>query len=141
MKNTKIELFKKIYKIRKVEESISKFYSENEMRCPVHLSIGQEAVAAGVCTNLNKTDEIISTHRSHAHYIAKGGNLNAMIAEIYGKSTGCTKGIGGSMHLQDLAKGINGAVPIVGSTIPIGVGIAYCNKVKKKPRTTVAVNP
>tara|TARA_X000000950_G_scaffold288217_1_gene403939 strand:- start:307 stop:1248 length:942 start_codon:yes stop_codon:yes gene_type:complete len=135
MKNIKIDLFKKIYKIRKVEETISKLYSENEMRCPVHLSIGQEAVATGVCANLSRNDEIISTHRSHAHYIAKGGNLNSMIAEIYGKSTGCAKGIGGSMHLQDLKKGINGAVPIVGSTIPIGVGIAYYNKLKKNKKT------
>jgi len=132
MKKIKIELFKKIYKIRKVEDTISKFYSQNEMRCPVHLSIGQEAVASGVCANLSKNDEIISTHRSHAHYIAKGGNLKSMIAELYGKTSGCTKGIGGSMHLQDLTKGINGAVPIVGSTIPIGVGIAYSNKINKK---------
>ena len=131
MKNIKIELFKKIYKIRKVEETISKLYSQNEMRCPVHLSIGQEAVASGVCANLNKNDEIISTHRSHAHYIAKGGNLKSMVAELYGKATGCAKGIGGSMHLQDLTKGINGAVPIVGSTIPIGVGIAYNNKIRQ----------
>ena len=131
MQNNKVDLFKIIYKIRKVEETISKLYSQNEMRCPVHLSIGQEAVAAGVCLNLNIKDEIISTHRSHAHYIAKGGNLNSMIAELYGKVTGCAKGIGGSMHLQDLAKGINGSVPIVGSTIPIGVGIAYSNKIKK----------
>lgn len=131
-KNLKINLFKKIYKIRKVEERISQEYSKNEIRCPVHLSIGQEAVAAGVCLNLEKNDEIISTHRSHAHYLAKGGNLNSMIAEIYGKIDGCAKGIGGSMHLQDLKIGINGSVPIVGSTISIGVGIAFSNKIKKK---------
>ena len=131
-KNTKLNLFKIVYKIRKVEETISKLYSENEMRCPVHLSIGQEAVASGVCTNLKENDEIISTHRSHAHYIAKGGNLNSMISEIYGKKSGCALGIGGSMHLQDLKKGINGSVPIVGSTIPIGVGIALFNKLKNK---------
>ena len=131
-KKLKINLFKKIYKIRKVEERISQEYSKNEIRCPVHLSIGQEAVAAGVCLNLKKNDEIISTHRSHAHYLAKGGSLNAMIAEIYGKVDGCAKGIGGSMHLQDLKVGINGSVPIVGSTISIGVGIAYGNKIKKK---------
>ncbi len=129
---TRLNLFKTIYKIRKVEETISKLYSENEMRCPVHLSIGQEAVASGVCSNLKEKDEIISTHRSHAHYIAKGGNLNSMISEIYGKKSGCALGIGGSMHLQDLKKGINGSVPIVGSTIPIGVGIALFNKLKKK---------
>ena len=86
------------------------------MRCPTHLSIGQEAVAAGVCANLGKKDEIISTHRSHAHYLGKGGNLKNMIAELYGKDKGCAKGLGGSMHLQDLDNGIFGSVPIVGST-------------------------
>ena len=71
------------------------------MRCPVHLSIGQESVATGVCSALNKKDKIISTHRAHAHYLAKGGNLKGMIAEIYGKKTGCVSGLGGSMYLQD----------------------------------------
>ena len=88
-------------KIRKVEENIANLYGDQEMRCPIHLSIGQEAVAAGVCENLNKKDKIISTHRSHAHYLAKGGDLKKMLAEIYGKNTGCVKGLGGSMHLQD----------------------------------------
>ena len=128
------DLYKKIYKIRCVEKKISTMYKHQEMRCPVHLSIGQEAVAAGVCANLGKKDEIISTHRSHAHYLGKGGNLKNMIAELYGKDKGCAKGLGGSMHLQDLDNGIFGSVPIVGSTIPIGVGIAFYSKffLKKK---------
>ena len=82
---------------------LAKIYKEEEIRCPVHLSIGQEAVAAGVCEALNNRDKIISTHRSHAHYIAKGGNLKNMIAELYGKKDGCAMGLGGSMHLQDLS--------------------------------------
>ena len=128
MKILNKNLYKKIYKIRSVETKISKIYNKQEMRCPVHLSIGQEAVAAGICENLKKNDEIISTHRSHAHYIGKGGNLKSMISELYGKGSGCAKGLGGSMHLQDLSSGIFGSVPIVGSTIPIGVGMSFYSK-------------
>ncbi|RPG17009.1 MAG: thiamine pyrophosphate-dependent dehydrogenase E1 component subunit alpha [Pelagibacteraceae bacterium TMED124] len=124
MINLNKNLFKKIYKIRKIETKISHQYKDQEMRCPVHLSIGQEAVAAGVCQALKKEDKILSSHRSHAHYIAKGGNINSMMAELYGKETGCAKGLGGSMHLQDKKAGVIAAVPIVGSTIPIGVGVA-----------------
>ena len=141
MSNLILNLFEKIYRIRKVETKISNKYKNQKMRCPVHLSIGQEAVAAGVCQSLNKDDKILSTHRSHAHYIAKGGNLRAMIAEIYGKKTGCAKGLGGSMHLQDKKSGVIAAVPIVGSTIPIGVGVALKSKMgqtkKKKFITTI----
>jgi len=94
------------------------------MRCPVHLSIGQEAVPVGVCAHLTNADYAISGHRAHNHYLAKGGDLKRMIAEIYGKETGCSRGKGGSMHLIDLSVGFLGATPIVGSTIPIGVGAA-----------------
>lgn len=118
-------------RIRMVEERIAKLYSEQEMRCPVHLSIGQEAVAVGVCEHLQKNDIVMSAHRAHAHYLAKGGNLKAMLAELYGKSTGCAMGKGGSMHLIDLETGFYAAVPIVGSTIPIAVGVAWAFKMKK----------
>ena len=118
-------------RIRMVEERIAKLYSEEEMRCPVHLSIGQEAVAVGVCEHLQKNDIVMSAHRAHAHYLAKGGNLKAMLAELYGKSTGCAMGKGGSMHLIDLESGFFAAVPIVGSTIPIAVGVAWAFKMKK----------
>ena len=84
-KTVQLDLFKKVYRIRRVENKIASLYPEQEMRCPVHLSIGQEAVAAGVCQALSKNDQIISSHRCHAHYLAKGGNLKKMIAEIYGK--------------------------------------------------------
>ena len=130
----KIKLYKNMLRIRKIEEKISSKYKEQEMRCPVHLSIGQEAIAVGVCENLKNTDKIVTAHRSHAHYLAKGGSLNGMLAELYGKETGCAKGLGGSMHLIDLKSGVYAAVPIVGSTIPIGVGIAWANKLKKKKR-------
>lgn len=131
-KTAVLELFKKIYKIRRVENKIASLYPEQEMRCPVHLSIGQEAVAAGVCQSLSKKDKIISSHRCHAHYLAKGGNLNKMIAEIYGKKTGCADGLGGSMHLQDLKAGVVMSIPIVGSPIPIGAGIALQSLHEKK---------
>ena len=130
-KNNKIKLYYEMLRIREIEKTIAEKYSEWEMRCPVHLSIGQEAVAVGVCQNLKKNDEIVTAHRCHAHYLAKGGSLKSMISELYGRETGCAKGLGGSMHLIDLRAGVSAAVPIVGSTIPIGTGIAWANKIKK----------
>ncbi len=118
-------------RIRAIEEAIADRYSEWEMRCPTHLSIGQEAVATVVGNLLNKDDLAVSTHRAHAHYLGKGGNLNAMIAEIYGKETGCSKGRGGSMHLIDKSVGFMGSTAIVGGTIPIGVGFALGMKYRK----------
>ena len=111
-------------RIRLVEEEIANRYHENKMRCPTHLSIGQEAVAVAVGTVVNSNDFAVSTHRAHAHYLAKGGSLRAMIAEIYGKATGCSRGKGGSMHLIDASVGFMGTSAIVGNSIPIGVGLA-----------------
>ena len=124
-------------RMRKVEEKIVSEYVNREMRCPVHLSIGQEAVSAAICANLNKSDQIVSAHRSHFHYLAKGGNLSKMISELYGKDTGCAGGKGGSMHLIDINAGVIAAVPIVGSTIPIGVGLAWGNKLKNSKKIVV----
>ena len=121
----KLKLLREMLRIRQIETSIAKKYKEQEMRCPVHLSVGQEAVAVGICQNLNKKDKIVTAHRSHAHYLAKGGSLKKMLAELYGKFTGCAKGFGGSMHLIDLNSGVAAAVPIVGSTIPIAVGASW----------------
>ena len=118
-------------KIRHTEETIAERYSEWKMRCPTHLSTGQEAVAAGVCSALRKDDFAMSTHRCHAHYLAKGGNLNKMIAEIYGKATGCTSGKGGSMHLIDKSVGFMGSTSIVGNTIPLAVGLGLSIKLQK----------
>jgi 2-oxoisovalerate dehydrogenase E1 component len=121
----RLALYRSILRIRRIEERIQALYPQGDMRCPTHFSIGQEAVAAGVCSNLRHDDYVISAHRSHAHYLAKGGSLRAMFAELYGKATGCAAGKGGSMHLIDLAVNFLGCVPIVGSTIPIGVGAAF----------------
>ena len=137
-KKKKIILYSEMLRIRMIEKTISKRYKDQEMRCPVHLSIGQEASAVGVCESLNKNDKIVTAHRSHAHYLAKGGSLKKMIAELHGKVTGCAKGLGGSMHLVDLNSGVYAAVPIVGSTLPIGTGIAWANNLKKKKDVVVA---
>jgi TPP-dependent pyruvate/acetoin dehydrogenase alpha subunit len=131
-----LSLYERMLKIREFEEKIVQLYPEQEMRCPVHLSIGQEATAAGMCETLRKSDPIFGNHRSHGHYIAKGGNLRRMLAEIYGKVTGCGKGVGGSMHLIDLEAGVMATTPIVGSTIPIAVGAALANQIKRNGLVT-----
>jgi pyruvate dehydrogenase E1 component alpha subunit len=136
-KTIKKKIFFNLLRIRRIEESISKEYAKGEMRCPVHLSIGQESIPVAICENLNRNDAIVTAHRSHAHYLAKGGDLKKMIAEIHGKVTVCAKGLGCSMHLIDLKKNIKAAVPIVGSTIPIGVGVAWANKLKKNNNIVV----
>jgi len=118
-------------RIRAVEETIAARYGEQTMRCPTHLSVGQEAVAAAAGAVLKPTDLAVSGHRAHAHYLAKGGSLKAMIAEIYGKVTGCSRGKGGSMHLIDESAGFMGSTAIVGGTVPVGVGLAYPMKLKK----------
>lgn len=123
-------LEQQVLRIRMIEEAIAARYVEQKMRCPVHLSIGQEAVAVGICAHLSVHDYAVSGHRAHAHYLAKGGDLKKMIAEIYGKKTGCCGGRGGSMHLVDLKAGFLGSTPIVGGTIPIGVGAAFGSLLK-----------
>ncbi len=133
----KLARFTTMLRIRMVEEMIAARYDEQEMRCPVHLSIGQEAIAAGVCAAFTRSDYLFSTHRSHAHYLAKGGDLPGLIAEIYGRNTGCVRGRGGSMHLCDLDVGILATMPIVGSTLPIATGAAFGSKLLGDQRVTV----
>lgn len=136
MTSTLKNLYQSMLFIRMIEERIADEYSNQEMRCPIHLSIGQEAVASGVCAALASSDYVLSNHRCHAHYLAKGGSLPKMIAELYGKSTGCASGKGGSMHLVDTDCGFMGAAPIVGSTIPIAVGTAFSAKQRGSNRIT-----
>lgn len=126
-----------ILKIRRVEEVIVELYPEQEMRCPVHLCIGQEAVPAGVCENLTREDFVFSNHRAHGHYLAKGGNLREMFAEMYGKVTGCSRGKGGSMHLIDPSVNMLGATPIVGGTISVAVGAALGSVMQNKNNVSV----
>src|SRR5689334_19337059 len=111
-------LYLEMLRVRTIEKRIADRYPQEEMRCPVHLSIGQEAVGVGVCAHLEKADRVMSAHRSHGHYLAKRGDLYAMLCELYGRRDGCCGGRGGSMHLMDKASGFWGAVPIVGSTLP-----------------------
>ena len=123
-----LSLFKSMLRIRMVEERLANLYSEQEMRCPMHLCIGQEAIAVGVSHALIMEDKVFSNHRAHGHYLAKGGDLLAMIAELYGRDIGCCGGRGGSMHMIDQSVGFMGATPIVGGTVPLAVGSAWASK-------------
>ena len=118
--------------IRKFEEKIAAIYHTDVIKSPVHLSIGQEAVAVGVCDILEKDDIVSNTYRCHATHIAKGGDLNKMMAELYGKKDGCAGGKAGSMHLIDMEQGIMGASAVVGTTIPVAVGYAMALKREAK---------
>lgn len=131
--------FREMLRIRMIEEEIAARYpaEEQKIRCPVHLSVGQEAIAVGMSATLRPGDQVVSNHRCHAHYLAKGGDLKAMLAELYGKAAGCCGGRGGSMHLFDTDAGVLLSLPIVGSSIPIGVGAALA--FKQQGRDSVAV--
>ena len=100
------QLFTAMLRIRMIEEEIAARYAQEKMRCPIHLSIGQEAVAVGVSSVLRRSDQIVTTHRCHAHYLAKGGDLKAMLCELMGREPGCCSGRGGSMHLFDREAGV-----------------------------------
>lgn len=124
-------------RIRTVEERIAERYDEQEMRCPVHLSIGQEAIAVGVSAALERRDFVLSTHRAHAHYLAKGGDMRRFIAELYGRATGCCGGHGGSMHLIDLSANMLGSTPIVGNIVPVATGVAFATWLDGRDEITV----
>lgn len=130
--------YRSLYRIRRAEEEIARVYPLDKIKSPVHLSIGQEAVAVGVCEALRSDDVVFGTYRSHASYLAKGGDLKKMIAELYGKVTGCAKGKGGSMHLVDMAHGVMGTSAVVGTTIANAVGYAYALKLKRKDSIVVS---
>ena len=140
--NTPAATLKRMYesmlRMRKCEERLVPLLQNDEIKCPVHLYTGQEGVAAGICANLRKDDYVFSTHRSHGHYLAKGGDLKALMAEIYGKKTGCSGGKGGSMHLVDPENGLLGSAAIVSSTIPLAVGAALASVTQENNRVTVA---
>lgn len=131
-------LWRMMVLIRVVEERIGELVSAGEIKTPCHLSIGQEAIPAGVCAALQPDDSLWGGHRSHGHYLAKGGNLRAMMAEIFGKATGCAHGRGGSMHLVDPAQGIFGTVPLVAATIPLAVGAGLSAKLRGTQQVSVA---
>ncbi len=133
------ELFyRSLYRIRRVEEEVARIYPSDKIKSPVHLSIGQEAVAVGVCAALRPTDVVFGTYRGHALYLAKGGDLRKMVAELYGKATGCAKGKGGSMHLVDVSAGVMGTSAVVGTTIPHAAGYAYAMRLQRKDTVVVS---
>lgn len=125
-------LYRALYRIRRTEVEIARLYPSDKIKSPVHLSIGQEAVSVGVCDVLRAEDVVFGTYRCHALYLAKGGDMKKMMAELFGKVTGCAKGKGGSMHLVDTAHGVMGGSAIVGSTIPLAVGYAYAIKLRSQ---------
>src|SRR5438045_1757445 len=131
-------LYRALFRIRRVEEEIARVYATDKIKSPVHLSIGQEAVSVGVCDALEPQDVVFGTYRGHALYLAKGGDLKAMVAELYGKATGCTKGKGGSMHLIDPEAGVMGTSAVVGTTIANAAGYAYALKVRKSDAVVVS---
>ena len=132
-----LEFYRQMLRIRLVQLQIESLYHLDEMKTPIHLCIGQEAIAVGVCANLNEDDYVSSNHRGHGHYLAKGGDLRAMIAELYCRETGCSKGRGGSMHLIDTSVGLVGSSSIVGGGIPIATGLGLAIKMRTTTQVSV----
>ena len=130
--------FRTMQTIRCFEESLCPYIEDGTIKTPCHLYIGQEAVATGVCSELNPTDLIWGNHRSHGHYIAKGGDIDSMMSEIFCRSTGCSGGRGGSMHLLASDVGIMGTVPIVAGTVPLAVGAGIAFSQASDGRVSVA---
>ena len=132
------QCYRTMLRIRRFEECAADQVEAGEIRTPCHLYIGQEAVATGVCAALQREDYVWGGHRSHGHYLAKGGDMRAMMAELYGKITGCSRGRGGSMHLVAPEVGILGTVPLVAATIPLSVGAALAARLRGSDAVSVA---
>ena len=129
------QAYRLVYLIRRTEEEIvTRYHRDSLMRCPTHLSIGQETSAAGVIMALEPEDRVWAYHRCHAHYLAKGGDLDAMIAELHGKATGCAGGWGGSMHLADESVGFTEGSTAVGNCTSIATGAAFASKLEGNVR-------
>src|SRR3989344_3606924 len=137
MKTDFLGAYKRMLSIRIAEEEIAKYYLENKIMSFVHFYVGQEAVAVGVFNALTNTDRVTGNHRSHGHYLAKGGDLKRMVCELLGKAEGCCKGKGGSMHMVDMSVNFVGSTPILGSVIPLSSGSAFEQKYNKKNDVTV----
>jgi TPP-dependent pyruvate/acetoin dehydrogenase alpha subunit len=133
-----IKLYTTMVRIRICEESLVEPILNGEIRCPVHLYTGQEAIATGVCAALSQNDYVFSSHRSHGHYLAKGGSIKELVAEIYGKEAGCSRGRGGSMHIIAPDMGMLGSAPIVAGTIPLALGAALASKIRNEKKVTVS---
>jgi pyruvate dehydrogenase E1 component alpha subunit len=127
-----------MYLIRVAEEKIAEMYLKNKIMSFVHFYVGQEAVAVGVADSIGKKDKMLGNHRSHGHYLAKGGDLTRMLAELLGKKTGLAHGKGGSMHMIDRSVNFVGSTPILASVVPLASGVAFEQKYHKKKDVTVA---
>jgi len=133
-----ITMYRQMVTIRQLEESIKYLFLEGKMPGTIHQYTGMEACAVGVCAALFKRDVIASTHRPNGHAVAKGLSLKSILAELYGKKTGCSKGKGGAMHIGNIDKGMINGNAVVGANIPITVGIALAFKLKKEKRVAVS---
>ena len=133
-----LELYRKMALIRHFEERVKFLFLEGIMPGTIHQCQGQEATAVGVCAALNEDDVVTSTHRPHGHCLAKGLSVDSMMAELFGKVTGCCKGKGGSMHIGDLAKGVVPAIAIVGGNLPLAAGAALAFKMRNEKRVAVS---
>jgi len=138
MKSLNVELYRKMYLIRRAEEKIQEHYLEDDMKTPMHMSMGEEAIAAGVCGALKSEDQILGTYRSHGIYLAKTMETDNFFAEMYGKVTGTSKGKAGSMHLMAPEAGLICTSAIVGSHIPVSVGAAFANKLTGNKKIVAA---
>jgi len=136
-KEQALEVYQTMLAIRCFECRVEQLIKENKIYGPVHLYIGQEAVAAGVCSNLGESDFVASTHRGHGHLIAKGGQFERMMAELFARNTGYCKGKGGSMHIADMTRGMLGANGIVGAGLPLATGAALSAKVRGTNQVSV----
>lgn len=134
-----INLLNECLRIRMIEEKIIELYPKDLIQSPVHLSIGQEAVAVGVCTALGEKDLIFINYRGHAYYLARGGDLRKFFAELFGKITGISKGKAGSMHLAYPLNGVMGASAVVASSISNAVGAAFASKILKKNQVIATI--
>ncbi len=132
-----LDAYKKMFFIRTVEEQIAAYYLKNKIASLIHFCIGQEAIAVGVCNALQKDDRVIGNHRSHGHYLAKGGNLKKMVCELLGRGYGSSNGKGGSMHLIDTSVNFIGSTPILSSAVPLSCGSAFEQKYHKSDAVTV----
>ena len=135
--HTLLSVYQRMLTIRLYEEKIVALYDEQEMKTPVHLYLGEEAVAAAICESLDSQDLIFSNHRSHGHYLAKGGDMTRLTAELYGRRNGCSAGKGGSMHVVDPEAGVSGTSAIVGGGIPLAVGAALAFTIRKQNNVSV----
>lgn len=131
-----IELYKKLYLIRASEEKIIEYYFEDQMKTPMHMSMGEEAIVVGVCDAIGDSGQVFGTYRSHGLFLAKTGDVKDFFAEMYGKETALLKGKGGSMHLCSPEHGFMGTSAIVGSVIPVAIGAAFANKQKDSGKIT-----